>query len=298
MRAILFPTFERRTDRCPHVRVCFGISPSNLLKAKCPSFLQRGGVIVLRMTAHDHINELVVPPPEVLGYFIRFQRGMMRWKQETLAVQAGVSLTTIERIERGETVSKASLEKVGRALGQQPGAFTQPRPKRSEQEALDLVVERFAWITDTVPVAVAPLRKERQLREVLNATTAFVDSDLSPEIDDDLELLRECMDFASWMAATSAGDLCPPPDRSFKKRRLYGDIFAHVTMMERKYRAVCLVGTYDATSNMIGFEQIKAGVIAFRSKDKNPAAIAIPELRAPPSIDLRNALREWLSKDD
>lgn len=250
------------------------------------------------MVAQHQTNELGVPPPDVLGFFVRFQRGMMRWKQETLAAQAGVSLTTIERIERGDSVSKASLEKVGRALGHEPGALTKPRKKRSEQEALELIVKQFSWLAETLPVKVAPLRKERQLREILDATTAFVDADSGPEIDDDLEILREWMDFASWMAASSAGGISPPPSRSFKKRKLYADIFAHVTMMERKYRTVCLVGTYDATSNLAGFETIKAGVVVFRSKDKNPAAIVITELRAPPSIDLRKALQKWLSEGD
>ena len=70
-----------------------------------------------------------------------------------------------------------------------------------------------------------------------------MDSDLGPVAEEDMAALREWMDFASWMAATAEGLVTPRPGRSFKKRELYADIFRHVEMMEKKYRAVCLVGS-------------------------------------------------------
>ncbi len=163
---------------------------------------------------------------------------------------------------------------------------------------MKLVVERFAWITDTVPVRVAPLRKEPQLRDILGTVCAYVDSDLGPEAEEDVAVLREWMDFASWMAATSEGLAVPRPGRSFKKRKLYADIFKHVDMIERKYRAVCLVGSYEASSNVDLFATLQVGVLSLKSKVANPAAAAIVELRAQPFIDLRKTLRDWLEGDD
>lgn len=256
------------------------------------------GGIILDMNSQDKVEELIVPPPDVLAFFVKFQRGMMRWKQAALAAKAGVSLSTIQRVERGEAVSKEKLDKIACALGHPSGTFTEPRARASEEEALKRVVESFGWLTETVPVAVAPLRKEPQLRDVLGCATAFVDSDLPPEADEDLAVLREWMDFASWMAATSEGLVTPRPGRSFKKRELYADIFKHVGEMERKYRAVCLVGSYDATSNVELFKTLRVGVVSFKSKDKNPAAATIPELRAPPHLDLRQTLQTWLEGED
>jgi transcriptional regulator with XRE-family HTH domain len=250
------------------------------------------------MNTQEQADELVIPPPDVLAFFVRFQRGMMRWKQAALAAQAGVSLSTVQRVERGESVSKEKLDKIGCALGHPTGAFTEPRARASDEEALQRVVESFAWLTDTVPVAVSPLRKEPQLRDVLGCASAFVDSDLGPDADEDLAVLLEWMDFASWMVATSEGLVTPRPGRSFKKRELYADIFRHVRDMERKYRAVCLIGSYDATSNVELFKTLRVGVVSFKSKDKNPAAATIPELRAPPHLDLQKKLRQWLEGHD
>ena len=56
----------------------------------------------------------VVPTSVTVAFFVRLQRGMMGWKQETLADFARVSLSTIERIERGEGVSAESLDALRR----------------------------------------------------------------------------------------------------------------------------------------------------------------------------------------
>lgn len=269
-----------------------------MVKAESHSFLQSNGSKIVVMDTSNHTSEAVVPPPDVLAFFIRFQRQMMRWKQAILASKADVSVTTIERVERGDSVSQESLEKIGNALGHPPGVFTAPRVLASDDEAFRRVVESFSWLTDTVPVKVAPLRKEPQLREILACASAFLDSDLGPVADQDLATLKEWLDFANWMVATSEGSIAPHPGRSFKKRELYSDIFAHVGMMERKYRAVCLVGTYEATSNVEMFATLRVGVFAFKSKARNPAATAIPELRAPPHLDLRKTLAEWLGATD
>ena len=37
------------------------------------------------------------------------------------------SLSTIQRVERGEAVSKENLDKIACALGHPPSAFTEPR---------------------------------------------------------------------------------------------------------------------------------------------------------------------------
>ena len=68
-----------------------------------------------------------VPPPKFLAAFVRLQRGILDWKQDTLASFAGVSLSTVQRIEGGERVRLQNLDKVAVALGYKPGDFTEPR---------------------------------------------------------------------------------------------------------------------------------------------------------------------------
>lgn len=246
------------------------------------------------MKKDDHTEELVVPPPDVLALFVRFQRGMMSWKQATLAAQANVSLSTIQRVERGEPVSRDKLESIGLALGHPPGAFTAPRALRSEEEAAKLAADSFSWLANTVPVKVGPLRKEPQLRALIDTVCGYMDCDLGPEAEDDMSVLREWVNFASFMAATAEGLVTPRPERSFKKRELYADIFRHVQMMERKYRAVCLVGSYEAKSNVESFATLRVGVLCFKSRVLNPAAATVSELRAQPFIDLRRTLRDFI----
>lgn len=250
------------------------------------------------MDTHHEPHELVVPPADVLAFFVRYQRSLMGWKQDTLAGQAGVSLSTIQRVERGNPVSVGALEKIGLALGHPAGALTAPRARVPEAEALKIVLDGISWLTDTVPVDVAPLRKEPQLRSILDCTAALLDSNLGPDAEDDLATLREWMDFASWMAATADGLITPRPGRSFKKRELYTDIFRHIADMERRHRAVCLVGSYEATSNVELFKSLTVGVVAFKSRAGNPSAAKITELRAPPFIDLKKTLRDWLGGED
>ena len=86
-----------------------------------------------------------VPAPATIAFFVRLQRGMMGWKLETLAGFARVSLSTIERIERGETVSAESLDRVADALRQPPGAFTTPRVLFTSEEAWQKLGSGEQW---------------------------------------------------------------------------------------------------------------------------------------------------------
>lgn len=250
----------------------------------------------LRMI-EETATEPRVPSAETIAFFVRMQRGMLRWKKEMLAVQAGVSLSTLERVERGEPVSIGSLEKLAVALGQDKGAFTQPRVPLGEEEAARRLAESFAWVKDTVPVKVAPLRKERQLREILGTLTAILSSDLD-DAEEDLAQLREWLDLASFMSARDGKFFGPRPDRSFRRRDLYRDVFACVQNIERRYKAVCMVGVYKAESNLDGFAEIDVAVVVFRSRENNPAIATYEEMRGPAFIDMKQVLRDWLEADD
>jgi len=58
--------------------------------------------------------------PKLLAEFTKFQRAVLGWKQETFASFAGVSLSTIERVERGEKVRNESLDKIAETIGYKP----------------------------------------------------------------------------------------------------------------------------------------------------------------------------------
>src|SRR5437879_614435 len=104
------------------------------------------------------------PPLDTVAGYVRLQRALYGWKQQTLATTAHVSLSTVQRVERGEPVRAVSLEKLASALKLDSGAFTRPRVPLSPEEAMEQLVESFAPFAECVPVSVAPLRTERQVR--------------------------------------------------------------------------------------------------------------------------------------
>jgi transcriptional regulator with XRE-family HTH domain len=224
--------------------------------------------------------------PRTIAGFVRLQRAIYGWKQQTLASKAGVSLSTVERVERAKTVQAASLVKLAVALNQRPGAFTEPRIRLSKQEALKELVGAMLPLIGTVPVNVAPLRTELQLRRLSASEIGITTSDIE-EAQAEVDAIREWLDLASFVRAQDGVTIFPKRERSFPMRQLYRDVLDHVAEVERRHRAVCLVGQYVAKGNLPAFETTKVGVIALRSRDHNPAAAKIRQLFAPESVDTR-----------
>src|SRR5438105_572759 len=116
----------------------------------------------------EHHSKPVPRPPsrEAIAAFVRVQRGLFGWKGDTLAALTGVSLSTVERVERGETVRPRQLHKLAQALKRSEDLFTRPIAPLTDEQALAALVREWAWMEGRVPVAVAPLRKEAQIRSL------------------------------------------------------------------------------------------------------------------------------------
>ena len=244
------------------------------------------------MSSNAQIAEMVVPDPKGLGAYVRLQREMLHWKQATLAAMAGVSVATVERVERGETVRPASLEKIAVAFEMEPDTFTRPRRLLSEEESVANLTKSLDLLSHKKPVAIAPLRTEVQLRAL--ATTHFVvlDTDLDREAHDDLVGLREWIDLAAFMKPDPSGLFWRKPDRKYRVRRLYGDVFNHVNEMERRHTAVCLVGTYDAECKEPTYGRVPIGLLCLRSKRRNPAAALLDQVWVEKRMSIRRAWAE------
>ena len=65
------------------------------------------GVIQIPLAPEQ--NEPQVPPIEAVAFLVRSARRLRQWKKETLADFARVSLSTVERVERGEKISAENL---------------------------------------------------------------------------------------------------------------------------------------------------------------------------------------------
>jgi hypothetical protein len=73
------------------------------------------------------IDVPTAPPIELVAFVVRWNRGLRQWKTTTLAGFARVSVSTVERIERGERVSDNALDRIAQAFGYEAGYFTAPR---------------------------------------------------------------------------------------------------------------------------------------------------------------------------
>lgn len=87
-----------------------------------------------------------------LGDEIRGARQERQWSQQQLAEAAGVSRPTVARVEGGEDVSTATLEKVAGALGMRLALFTAPGRRVRSRVALpeDAYLARIGEIAYTV----------------------------------------------------------------------------------------------------------------------------------------------------
>ncbi len=242
---------------------------------------------------HEDANEnLVTPSAESLAFFVRMQRGLLRWKQQTLAAMANVSLSTIERVERGDTVAVESLNKIAIALGFPDEYLTATRRKLTEAEALESIHESLAWMDGRLEVPVAPLTKERQIRDLATADMLVMDSDLGEIVEDDLFELREWFELVGFMRCTQTGLIGPKPDRGFRMRELYGSLLAHLAQIQTSHRAVCLVGTYTANTDYPIVPTATVAVIALRSTIKNPACAKINVLWCEQKFSWQDAMEQ------
>lgn len=244
------------------------------------------------MATQRDTDQLTPPPADSIAFFVRVQRGFRHWKQETLAAMAGVSLSTVRRVERAEAVTPDCLAKIAIALGFAADYLTAPRRKLSESEALASLKESVSWMDGLVEVPVAPLTKECQLRELASADMLMVGADLDDAAQDDVASPREWFDLTGFMRATSAGLIGPKPDRSFRLRELYADLFSHVQQMQKQHRAVCLVGTYTAQTDSKKFPTATVAVISIRSKARNPAAAKFCTLWCEQTVSWKIAIEQ------
>ncbi|WP_186455530.1 helix-turn-helix domain-containing protein [Nitrospirillum pindoramense] len=248
-------------------------------------------------TVEEFAPKLETPDGATIAFFVACSRRMMGWQVKTLAHQAGVSVSSIERIERGVTVSPEVLDRVAAALKQKPGAFTQPRVRLSKEEALKHLEAQAAPWLESVELKVAPLRKAAQLRRMAEQLLLLVDGsglgeDFGERIDgvkEWFELLQHCIN----------GPVTDLSEMKGRKRSLYGRILSTVTGIERDAHAVALAGTYVAEGlyNDGARLTVPVAVLSFRPLSGDPGARKRTHLYAPRQIEINKILAAWLAED-
>jgi len=212
----------------------------------------------------DPAGEPLVPPPEVVAFFVRWVRGLRQWKKSTLADFADVSISTVERVERGEKVNDETLNRIAIALGYETGYFTTPRRAIAREEANAQLQDSFGHLE---PVRVFPMRSHRSIREAAGCHAFLIHDPGVPEsLRPDILNLGEWLDLASFILSKELEQEIEGRGR----RALYNDILECVRSLEKQGYTV-LSGVTAAPQE--GIPDWKVAVISVTSKATDPAAI-------------------------
>ena len=250
----------------------------------------------LERMAHEGVPH--VPSSATVGAFVRILRTQLGWKQEALASFARVSPSTVERVERGEPVSAGSLDRIAVALGQEAGAFTEPRVPLGAEAALAKLEESAKPFENRVAVAMRPLRGHRQVAALARTHLYIVDAArLGEGYEEDAADLREWLDLAAFLLASGEPDSITDLGRRepIRRRRLYEDVLRCARDIERRGRAVALAGTYTTETGRADLPRLDVALVAFFPKPSDPGAAKRRTLFAPARVDLAGAA--WPSMD-
>ena len=208
-----------------------------------------------------------VPPVELVAFIVHWNRGLRNWKISTLADFAGVSVSTIERIERGEKVSDDVIDKVAEGFGYEAGYFTLPRFRLGTDEAAAKLADTYGHLE---PVAVAPLKTHRAIREIaLSDAYLFHRPDVPEAYDGAIANLGEWFDLASFVMSFSEDELSSSSSKR-GRRNLYKDILASVQELEREGFTV-LSGVMAAPQK--GLPDWKVAIISVTPRQRDPGAL-------------------------
>lgn len=220
----------------------------------------------------DKIKELrnkpvdvpMAPPVELVAMVVRWGRHLKQWKATTLADFARVSLSTVERVERGDKVSEEALDRIAQVLGYEPGAFTTPRLPIGPDRAAEELAETYGHLE---PVAVAPMKTHKAIREAAKCQAFLIHRPEVPKTyDGEIANLGEWLDLASCVLS----DLVDDPSSTERGRRdLYNDILACVAELERRGLTV-LSGVMQAPQP--GLPDWKVAIVSVTPRLTDPGA--------------------------
>ncbi|HEY4943588.1 MAG TPA: helix-turn-helix transcriptional regulator [Rhizomicrobium sp.] len=207
-------------------------------------------------------------PALIVGELVRTARVRRNLKQSALSSLTGVSLSTIQRIERGQGIGSPSLQRVELALELQPGHFTDPQVPPS---FVAMKRELDSRATDMTDVHFKRIEKQTQVATLLDCDMQFVWREkLDAESESDLERLKRWLEMATQIISTERSNR-----QSFlskvllKKRRFYSFFLDEVRKVERSRKITVLAGIYEPKIAGAPKLTTSAGIILARRKWPN-----------------------------
>jgi transcriptional regulator with XRE-family HTH domain len=231
------------------------------------------------------------PGPGFIADYVEMSRALLGWKQLALAHLAGVSLSTIQRVERGEQVARASIERIGTALGLEPGVLTEPRIPLTRPEFFEAMQEWIGTQKGRVPVKVKPLRGHSQVAKLLATHCILPESKTDRLSLSNLNRLVQTLGEVSFIRASQEPDSSIKVDgEPVKRRELYDMVLCEVRRLEKETNSIALSGTYEATTDVSVFSKATIGIIVFFDRIKDPGALKRNVVLAAERLSLRSEL--------
>jgi len=219
---------------------------------------------ILKLNPRGEPGDMVVPEPEIIAFNVRCTRRLMNLKKSALAELAGVSLSTLERIENAESVSVESLDKLAVFFGEEPGYYTAPRALMTSDDGVAAFIEKTGRL-ELVPVK--HLSTQTQVRELALCHSFVVNA---PDLD---EFSEEIRGLVEWLDLTAfvVGPYSPSSDRDEGGRReLYADVLNAVANFEKQGVTV-LAGIVEHPQH--GIDDWKVAILNITRKSTDPGAI-------------------------
>lgn len=234
--------------------------------------------------AKEKVVERALTPEEIAQIVRSWRKTILCWKQETLAELASVSLSVIERIERGVKVSRNSYRRVAGALGFQDDDFTRIRRIPTTAEATSSFREQFQ---DYVEVPVQPVRTQPQIASLLDAYGILLDDRFcDSSVQEEVAVLKEYFEDCSWIMGMEKDPQVQTSSKKVRRRQVYRALLSQIRNIEKQgYTAVCTV--YNAEFEDLS---IPIGVVSFSPRSSDPGATKRRSVLVPRSIDLRAGL--------
>jgi len=206
-------------------------------------------------------GEPCMPARDTIALFVRSVRNLLRWKQQTLADFAGVSLSTVERVERAEKVGDEYLDRIAVGLHYERGLFTTPRVPFVAW-GYDRGVGEFRSCNGATPLFSSRYPPAWELSRLLTSSAS-----VSEAHDGLIYALVEWLDLASYLL-DAPHDQAPPPAEG-RRRELYACILGCVRSIERTGLYV-LGGVMDAPQ--LGIPEWKVAVVSVTLRRDDPGA--------------------------
>ena len=184
----------------------------------------------------------------MVGLFVQLDREERGWKQQSLASLAGVSLSTIQRVERGEPTRESALVRIEQALGHDVGKYSAKRVPLPMSVCKKLLVEQKLESAQTVQIKIGLIKSTSQLAAMTRCNIITIDDrQVSDDIKKDIYEFRDLLESAALVVAADQAHILPSVvAEPIKRREIYSSLLARIIEIGNAHKLYVVGGTYSA----------------------------------------------------